>query len=150
MKHLKPLPISEEMLGAYIEGNLSAEESSMVKNIIDSDEMFQSFVSELSVPDSMIGGTFWDIFPAFDTEFELPSIPEIGYRQLGILSSEPVENVLIAPVVGADEDISLPPDGNTEIQTSINEANFEQTTFSMPEDNDLGGNDDFSSVLPEE
>ena len=88
MKHLKPLPISEEMLGAYIEGNLSAEESSMVKNIIDSDEMFQSFVSELSVPDSMIGGTFWDIFPAFDTEFELPSIPENGYRQLGILSSD--------------------------------------------------------------
>ena len=52
--------------------------------------------------------------------------------------------------VRADEDISLFPDGNTEIQTSINEANFEQTTFSMPEDNDLGGNDDFSSVLPEE
>lgn len=150
MKHLKPLPISEEMLGAYIEGNLSVEESSMVKNIIDSDEMFQSFVSELSVPDSMIGGTFWDVLPAFDTEFELPLIPENGYRQLGILSSEPVENVLIAPVVGADEDISLPPDGNTEIQTSINEANFEQTTFSMPEDNDLGDNDDFSSVLPEE
>lgn len=150
MKHLKPLPISEEMLGAYIEGNLSAEESLMVKGLIDSDDKFQDFVSELSVPDSMIGGTFWDVLPAFDTEFELPSIPENGYRQLGVLSSEPVENVLIAPVASADEDISVLPDRNTDIQTSINEANYEQTTFSMPEDNDLGGNDDFTSVLPEE
>lgn len=149
MNTLKPLPISEEMLGAYIEGNLSAEESSMVKGLIDSDDKLQDFVSELLVSDSMIGVTFWDVLPAFDTEFELPSIPENGYRQLDNLSSEPVENVLIAPVVGADEDISLLPDGNTEIQTSINEANFEQTTFSMPEDNDLGGNDDFTSVLPE-
>lgn len=150
MNTLKPLPISEEMLGAYIEGNLSAEESSMVKGLIDSDDKLQDFVSELSVPDSMIGGTFWDVIPAFDTEFELPSIPEIGYRQLDNLSSEPVEDFLIAPVVGADEDISLLPDKNTEIQTSINEANFEQTTLSMPEDHDLGGNDDFTSVLPEE
>lgn len=149
MKNLRPLPVSEEMLGAYLEGNLSAEELSMVEGLIDSDAVFQDFVGELSIPDSMFGESLCDTFPTFDAAFELPSIPEYSFQQFVNLSPESLEDLHIASVISEDEEISLLIDENTEIQTTMNEGDPDQTSFSMPEDSNLDDNDDLASTLEE-
>lgn len=45
---IEDLPISEEMLGAYLEGNLSHYESKMVSNEIDSDLNLMNLTHSLS------------------------------------------------------------------------------------------------------
>ena len=47
LKHLEPLPISEEMLGAYLEGNLTAEEVGYVEHVMREDYSLRSLVEEL-------------------------------------------------------------------------------------------------------
>ena len=51
IKYIKPLPVSEEMLVAYLEGNLTAEDSSMVQGVINSNSEFKNFVEEVAVAD---------------------------------------------------------------------------------------------------
>ena len=75
IKYIKPLPVSEEMLGAYLEGNLTAEDSSMVQSIIDSNSEFRNFVEEVSVADSSTEESIYDAHPNFDLDFELPVVP---------------------------------------------------------------------------
>jgi len=47
LKHLQPLPISEEMLGAYLEGNLTAEEVGYVEALLELDKDLQELVGEV-------------------------------------------------------------------------------------------------------
>ena len=47
LKHLQPLPISEEMLGAYLEGNLTAEEVGFVESVLQTDELLKGLVDEV-------------------------------------------------------------------------------------------------------
>ena len=48
LKHLQPLPISEEMLGAYLEGNLTAEEVTYVDSALQTDELLKGIVDEVN------------------------------------------------------------------------------------------------------
>lgn len=86
IKYIKPLPVSEEMLGAYLEGNLTAEDSSMVQGVIDSNSEFRNFVDVVSVADPSTEESIYDAHPNFDLEFELPEVP---------LQFEPQTNVLV-------------------------------------------------------
>ncbi len=52
LKHLQPLPISEEMLGAYLEGNLTAEEVGYVESYLKSDIDLQELVDEVGIVNS--------------------------------------------------------------------------------------------------
>ncbi len=47
LKHLQQLPISEEMLGAYLEGNLTAEEVGYVEALLELDKDLQELVGEV-------------------------------------------------------------------------------------------------------
>lgn len=47
LKYLQPLPVSEEMLGAYLEGNLSAEEVSYVESFLQTDMNLKELVEEV-------------------------------------------------------------------------------------------------------
>lgn len=47
LKHLQPLPISEEMLGAYLEGNLTAEEVGYVESFLETDDVLKGLVDEI-------------------------------------------------------------------------------------------------------
>ncbi len=78
IKHIKPLPISEERLGAYLEGNLSVSDALMVENLINEDKSFCEFVKEISVPDVNIEDPIFDNYPTFELDFELPQIPNTG------------------------------------------------------------------------
>lgn len=48
LKHLQPLQISEEMLGAYLEGNLSVEDICCVESALQTDELLQDLVAEVN------------------------------------------------------------------------------------------------------
>jgi len=52
LKHLQPLPISEEMLGAYLEGNLTADEVGFVESVLESDKGLQELVDEVGTVSS--------------------------------------------------------------------------------------------------
>lgn len=47
LKHLEPLPISEEMLGAYLEGNLTADEVGYVESFLETDDVLKGLVDEI-------------------------------------------------------------------------------------------------------
>lgn len=46
---LMELPVSEEMLGAYIEGNLSPEDAQDIRSLIDIDNNLELLLKEVSV-----------------------------------------------------------------------------------------------------
>lgn len=71
IKNIKPLPVSEEMLGAYLEGNLSSIEATQVEELMNLDKNFRDFVTEVSVADPDIMESIFDVHPNFDMEFEL-------------------------------------------------------------------------------
>lgn len=48
LKHLQPLPISEEMLGAYLEGNLTVDEAGCVESVLQTDELLRGIVDEVN------------------------------------------------------------------------------------------------------
>ena len=75
IKNIKPLPVSEEMLGAYLEGNLSSIEATQVEELMNLDKNFRDFVTEVSVADPDIMESIFDVHPNFDMEFELPEVP---------------------------------------------------------------------------
>lgn len=74
MRQIKSLPISEEMLGAYLEGNLSLEESRYVEDMLGKDDDLQAFVGDVTTLDVDNEVSIYDECPDFDTMFELPEI----------------------------------------------------------------------------
>lgn len=68
------LPISEEFLGAYIEGNLSIEEAQMVEHIMQERGGFHDFVDELQSFDDVLAGTNYEDIPNIESNFELPDL----------------------------------------------------------------------------
>lgn len=79
LKHLQPLPISEEMLGAYLEGNLSVEEVGYVESVLQSDRDVMGLVDE-------VGDLGMDWMRDFvgDSEFELPADMLIDFDIPGV------------------------------------------------------------------
>lgn len=82
IKYIKPLPVSEEMLGAYLEGNLSAEDSLKLEGMLQSNVAFKGFVDEVSALSADgdaedIYESLHDEYPDLDEEFELPQIPDV-------------------------------------------------------------------------
>ena len=79
IKHIKPLPISEEMLGAYLEGNLAQHDAKYVEQMLQSDYEFSAFVDELSVSDNLTSNYLLEDIPSFENDFTLPEIAtEVG------------------------------------------------------------------------
>lgn len=79
IKHIKPLPVSEEMLGAYIEGNLTQNDAQYVEQMLQSDDELSAFVNELSVSDDLTLDSRMEELPSFDDDFTLPEVStEVG------------------------------------------------------------------------
>lgn len=74
MRQIKLLPISEEMLGAYLEGKLSLEESRYVEDLIGKDDDLQAFVGDVTTLDVDNEVSIYDECPDFDAAFELPQV----------------------------------------------------------------------------
>ena len=79
IKHIKPLPISEEMLGAYLEGNLAQSDAIYVEQMLQGNDDLSTFVNELSVSDDLMSNYQVEELPSFENDFTLPEIAtEVG------------------------------------------------------------------------
>lgn len=79
IKHIKPLPISEEMLGAYLEGNLTQSDATYVEQMLQGNDDLSTFVNELSVSDDLTSNYQVEELPSFENDFTLPEIAtEVG------------------------------------------------------------------------
>ena len=79
IKHIKPLPISEEMLGAYLEGNLAQSDAQYVELMLQDNDELSAFVEELSVSDDLTLDYPMEDIPSFENDFTLPEIAtEVG------------------------------------------------------------------------
>ena len=79
LKHLQPLQISEEMLGAYLEGNLSSEEVSCVEAALQTDMNLQELLEDVGkISADGIPQGIYDSYVEYPNEalldFELPEI----------------------------------------------------------------------------
>ena len=70
-------PEFAEQLGAYMEGNLSMEETSQMEHMIGNNADLCSFVDELKNSDDSLSFDNWDTLNYLDTgmDFALPEIP---------------------------------------------------------------------------
>lgn len=79
IKHIKPLPISEEMLGAYLEGNLPQSDAQYLEQMLQGNDYLLTFVNELSVSDDLTSNYQVEALPSFGNDFTLPEIStEVG------------------------------------------------------------------------
>ena len=79
IKHIKPLPISEEMLGAYLEGNLAQSDAQYVELMLQDNDELSAFVEELSVSDDLTSDYPMEDIPSFENDFTLSEIAtEVG------------------------------------------------------------------------
>ena len=113
------LPISEELLGAYLEGSLSIEEAQMVEHIMRERGGFHEFVNELqSFDDVLLSNNLEDI-PNFETDFELPDTSSDADTQI-IETFPMVADVDIACAICDFADIFDSPTGALEEESTQN------------------------------
>lgn len=81
IKHISSPAISEEILGAYLEGNLSEYETQRVEHILECDDDLDALVDEIAVENLTMLDTnadsspsVYDENPNFDFDFELPEV----------------------------------------------------------------------------
>lgn len=77
---IEDLPVSEEMLGAYIEGTLDSFESSQIESAISQDSLLSEFVDEIShdntgsILDNLEHQILDPSYPVFISDLDLPNI----------------------------------------------------------------------------
>ena len=134
---LMELPVSEEMLGAYLEGNLHGSELREVQNIIEQDSFVADIISdtddilqmnELSNPwmeDGFSGGLVedQDFQLLMNNDFELPEI--IVDASLGIEENLIQDATLANLSNGIEEDSTYIGLNDRDNVNGINEANNE-------------------------
>lgn len=153
IKFIKPLPISEETLGAYLEGNLSAEDSRGLEELLDSNAIFKDFVEEVAVTDGSMNESIYDEYPNFDEEFDLPEIldwdtclsdnaeffchEEVDYNSVSdddttVMMKAWSDNILETSVGDEDENVAAHTDATTSNIGNKNygyEPNYELDNF---------------------
>ena len=123
--------IDEEMLGAYLEGTLSAEEASIVGDALDSDASLSDLMIDVQATDIDWNDSVYDDFPNFDSEFQLPVVDDVVET-----FDQPFDDDYVEPF-NSDPEISTHP-GNT----SDHDENA-YLTVDDPVQSDNGLNDDF-------
>ena len=102
IKHIKPLPISEEMLGAYLEGNLSLHDAEYVEQMLQRDGNLSSFVDELSMSEDIEANCLIDDVLGMDWDFGLPEIPMTSVTSMDVDSFSPYPNSSLSDVAACD------------------------------------------------
>lgn len=91
---IQELPVSEEMLGAYMEGNLNDAESILISNMLDSnpDLSLLSYEVESYTNDALEDSSIIDQGDLFTSDFVLPAI-------------ETHQNEMILPTMSDDMEV---------------------------------------------
>lgn len=131
---IEDLPISEEMLGAYLEDNLSPSEIFDVESAIQESD----YLSELANPDLEYNA---DLDNSIDTsieDFELPIIPDDSFIELDLAysSSFPeTEDFDYIAACAVEDQYSQDADYNDE--SIDNPFEDDDTSFDSSDDNDI-------------
>lgn len=77
-ERIQDLPVSEEMLGAYMEGNVDSCEASQIESVISDDSALSEFVDSIShdsgfILDNLEQQIFDPTYPHFLSDIQLPS-----------------------------------------------------------------------------
>ena len=139
------LPISEELLGAYLEGSLSIEEAQMVEHIMRERGGFHDFVDELQTFDDVLLSNNIEDIPNFETNFELPDIfaqlPSVDVNHIPLhAASLYAEAVACSPIFDIamldndviDNDISISDNNemsSVEIDVNTDDALFDNESI---------------------
>lgn len=121
---IQDLPVSEEMLGAYMEGNLNDAESILVSNMIDSnpDLSLLSYEVESYGNDALTDSSIIDQGDLFTSDFVLPAIETHQSEMISPTMSDDMEVVTLfeSPFI-AD---SFAPDSSDIEDFSYNDEHF--------------------------
>lgn len=121
------LPVSEEMLGAYIEGNLDSFETSQIETAISEDSSLSGFVKDIisdgePILDNLEQQIFDSSYPNFMADIQLPNFED------GITHENFYDEHLVAacytenPINDCLPDASFPSDSLFENNTTSDDS----------------------------
>ena len=153
--NIEDLPISEEMLGAYLEGNLSDAESIVVNNTIDSFSELSSIITEIPSIDDFNTFELYNEEQDFDEgsvldDFELPSIRSLELGDIpSICTDEFIIQSTLEDVVKVDSVYHLEPSSLDDTQQFF-ENNLFSDDNSTHDSNSLELNNNSDSLSDED
>lgn len=89
---LEDLPISEEILGAYMEDNLSPAELTEVENSIQENDFVSSIVNSSIDIEGELDSDGLTAYPNLD-EIQLPNIPEDSFIDIDLSFTHPLSDM---------------------------------------------------------
>lgn len=150
-KHSLP---SIEQFAAYLDGNLLQSEMQRFSQLADHDGVSHQLLDASSVVDNTIDSFSESDLQLpqeiIDSDFELPTIPTEGISPIVTLTSEPMDDMLVAAATCADEDISMISDINSKDYSTIGGELYDVPSHLMPEDDGFGSGDDLSILSPDD
>ena len=152
---IEDLPISEEILGAYLEDNLSDAESIVVNNIIDSFSELSSIIAEIPSIDDFNTFELYTEEQDFDEsseleDFELPSISSLELADTpSICADEFLIQSTLEDVVNVGSVYHLDPSSLDDTQQMF-ENNLFSDDSSTHDSNSLESNDNSDSLSDED
>lgn len=152
---IEDLPISEEMLGAYLEGNLSDAESIVVNNTIDSFSELSSIIAEIPSIDDFNTFELYNEEQDFDEgsvleDFVLPSISSLELADTpSICTDEFIIQSTLEDIVKVNSVYHLDPSSLDDTH-QIFENNLFSDDSSTHDSNSLESNDNSDSLSDED
>lgn len=95
LKHLQPLQISEEMLGAYLEGHLSLDEASYVEALLQTDESLKELISEVALSGDFLN----EKLHSYQVDCDLDSLSDFQLPELQMPDSFDEGTIMDAPML---------------------------------------------------
>lgn len=115
---IQELPLSEEMLGAYLEGNLNFYDTINVESVMWGNDNLFAFMDKSSMDESVVTDYLETEFLGLDNDFVLPEM-QMGITMLPYSfplrfepSSEDVVNVIMPEVASDGDSLDLQFDDN--------------------------------------
>lgn len=132
---IQDLPVSEEMLGAYLEDNLSSSEVLDVESAIQESDYLKDIIYPIAEYDTNIDDISID---SAISEFELPDIPDDSYIELDLEYSPSLPELEVFDSVAdcAVDHVSSHVDCYTE-NTIENQFEDDDALFDSSDDNDI-------------
>lgn len=150
-KHSLP---SIEQFAAYLDGNLSQSEMQQFSQLAEYDGALHQLLDASSVVDNTLAGLSESDLQLpteiVGSDFKLPTIPAEGISPLVALSPEPIDDMLVAAVACADEDISMFSEDTLDNHPTIGGELHGEPSNLMQEDDGFGSGDDLPSSFSDD
>lgn len=96
--------LSAEMLGAYLEGNLSDNENALVHDIISNDSELSSIASDVVEFETDWNANIYEDYPEFNDMFSIPVIESVTEEDVTVLpETHDVDNEFFVSSDSVDE-----------------------------------------------